>query len=218
MSRIRIYEGTPDNKHDSMFLCTILCFIIKWHEQRKFAYLSFFLLYTIMVHLKWTVFIRQVWLVTLCSQTLPYSRILYRYLNALYINQKSRPSPMSQISKTPFSGNPLFSNARFNNCGGSNTSSSATAHVPQCIAIALLHRVSLKIATESNGFECTGLSTCRGLYAPIGISPRSNGPRKSPICLKAGQTGKSANSGKVQSSSMFLVELGTERYPVSPAK
>jgi hypothetical protein len=35
---------------------------------------------------------------------------------------------------------------------------------------------------------------CLGSYAPIGISPKSKGPRNSPICLKAGQWGRSLKS------------------------
>lgn len=51
-----------------------------------------------------------------------------------------------------------------------------------------------------------------------GDQSQVKGPTQVTDLFKAGQTGKSANSGDVQSSSMFLVELGTERYPVSPSK
>jgi len=47
-----------------------------------------------------------------------------------------------------------------------------------------------------------------GLYAPMGIRPRVNGPSLSPISLKAGQTGKEG--------SISYVSLSTEQYPVSP--
>jgi len=101
----------------------------------------------------------------------------------------SRLSPISHTSNTPVSGISLLLRAFFSIFGGSNTSSSVNTHVPQCMPMAFLHWVSLKISTESKGLACIDEKTQRGSYAPIGIRPKSNGPRNFPICLNAGHRG-----------------------------
>lgn len=64
-------------------------------------------------------------------------------------HQNSLVSPMAQVSNNPVSGIPLVFIASFNNLGGSSTSSMVNTHVPQWIAMAFLHLVSLKISTAS---------------------------------------------------------------------
>lgn len=119
------------------------------------------------------------------------SRLKCPHLTQYKSNQNPRLSPISQTSNTPSSGISCFFSASFNFLGGSRTSSSVSTHVPQCIPRALRHLVSWNIRTESCGLACIGLMIHRGWYAPMGIRPRSKGPRYSPTCLKAGHMGRS---------------------------
>lgn len=76
--------------------------------------------------------------------------------------QNCRLSPISHTSNTPVSGMPLLVRAFLRSWGGSSTSSSVNTQVPQCIPMARLHFVSLKILTLSKGFACIGDIIQRG--------------------------------------------------------
>jgi len=102
----------------------------------------------------------------------------------------SLESPISQTSKTPVSAIPFRFSASFSSRGGSMTSSSVSTQVPQWMPIARWHFVSMNMFTLSRGLACIGDMMKRGSYAPMGMRPKSNGPRSLPICLKAGQTGR----------------------------
>ena len=82
--------------------------------------------------------------------------ILFRdnFSHLCRLHGKSLLSPISQTSKTPSSGISLLIKAFLSSFGGSRTSSSVKTQVPQCIPIALLHWVSLKMFTLSKGFAC----------------------------------------------------------------
>ncbi len=54
------------------------------------------------------------------------------------------------------------------------------------------------------------------MYAPMGISPKSKGPRSLPMSANAGQCGRFAYSSA--QSSFPSLDFGTPRYPVSPPK
>ena len=71
--------------------------------------------------------------------------------------------------------------------GGSPIGSSVSLKVPQCIATALRQPLSTKASTASSGFMCIACMMSRGSYAPIGIMPKSMGPKRSPISRKASQ-------------------------------
>jgi hypothetical protein len=109
--------------------------------------------------------------------------------HSLFPHSTSLPSPISVTPNTP-SPIPFHFSASASFLGGSNTSSSVNTHVPQCIPSAVLHFVSTKIFTASFASACTALHIHRGSYAPIGMRPRSKGPRCWPICANAGQTGR----------------------------
>lgn len=102
----------------------------------------------------------------------------------------SRLSPISQTSNTPVSPKPSSFRASMSFCGGSSSSSVVSAHVPQCIPSAFLHRVSLNIRTASCGSLWMGLIRCLGSYAPMGMRPRLKGPRWRPMDANAGQTAR----------------------------
>lgn len=60
--------------------------------------------------------------------------------------------------------------------------------------------MSLNTRTASIGAQCTVLRKVRVEYAPIGRKARSMGPRREPISLNAGQTGRLSSISCVSSS------------------